>query len=1033
MTTAINLFDSSLGCFMKGMLLHDLAKPFFLGSIRHAPAGFFLLTGAGKPTEALYALFHHANTIGLEKTTKFFLDWHGLNHEGDSLEVPAWIFLSPWLDQLAASTYSGVTRDPQNPIWSFQNPFSRLPRLEKVKTYGKPLDNLGTTQKNLWQDVGLDQVCGWDVMKGIVDNFTEPNKQSEMLTYLVNQAQILRDYVRQHAYLLPASLFPERTYPSANDTALREHGQLTAALALVVGGNIILQNTGFSRIMTLNKVGTIINVDGQAAASFDWNRHKEAVLQNLNAWLIRISFHWYENLFHEAIRLDDLHGVKNFLSDPREKRLMELFKEGFHREIGAWFGEDNQVASALQPLNDFPFDLVYLLPGAVSENKIKESVNKAYLKAVAILSGRLKGEYTQDFKDISEIPQLNDQLLAQLQAFVPICYCERIIVQEGSSNDTNQWLKEAKQSLSEQGLEAYSHLWQAGMISKDEACRTISAIPAPERESCEVCGLHGVFKDFYNHYEELVRLGDDRHKIMEKVIYGHKEEPEKLCQACLGRRLWSHGAVQEQWLRDMLEPEEQNNKVVVRLKAETALAPPPKLLPRLEIDKGKKLPEDMGAAFVRWPNDYLQVYPTLAAAADADNNLALLYLTPNWQQGILGEFSQWRATVEALQCIFPLINKWTKSHDWVEENITEWQEMIQAGSGRLVGAKNQCLNKLGYLIDWPNNLSWHPLHHMADLIRRLDTLDPTKDAKKVKHTLSDIIQCWHSFFSSYCEAGGCDLARLEAALVAYVAGLTPQDVNDRFREEALTARPHLARVLTRIRWIDEFFQDVPKLLVDEGCIRTLTLESSYPRLVVVVPAADLFRVLQVLHQSLAHDLFSSTLYEDAPSFPSGPPDEAERRREKFSLDLLFQILPSVLRGAVVIFKERQPLYHLLASARQVIEHLKKQRPFYPGILLGLTDWRRGLGAMAEDQTGGVISLDFCELYYILRNEGLIARRPLTSLAQAAVGDWGDFPDFMQALLAIKQTRQKWPDRVRDVLAQENLFKAMGFLKTAAKG
>jgi len=146
---------------------HDLAKPFFLGGERHAPAGFFLLTGGGMTPASLYALWHHANTIGLERVAQFLLDWHDLKNDGDSLTVPVWVFLSPWLDQLAASTYSGATRDPKSQnIWSFQNPFSRLPRLEKVKTCSK--QDLTEVQKELWQGTELDGVYRWDEMKEIV-------------------------------------------------------------------------------------------------------------------------------------------------------------------------------------------------------------------------------------------------------------------------------------------------------------------------------------------------------------------------------------------------------------------------------------------------------------------------------------------------------------------------------------------------------------------------------------------------------------------------------------------------------------------------------------------------------------------------------------------------------------------------------------------------------------------------------------------------------------------------------------------------
>jgi len=1023
---------------------HDLAKPFFLGRERHAPAGFFLLTGGGKATAGLYALLHHAHTIGLEKVAQFLLDWHDLKNDGDSLQVPIWVFLSPWLDQLAASTYSGATRDPKSQnIWSFQNPFSRLPRLAKVKTYG--IQNLTEVQKDLWQEAGLDRVYSWDEMKKISENFDDSSSHSsshqKIKQNLEKHAQQLRDYVERHRELLPARLFPERTYPSANDTPLLEHGQLTAALALVVGGNILLQrSSGFNRQVIITKQsGDQITVAGIMAAQFHWDDYKKLALQHLQGRLVRISFAWYEELFQQAIRLDDIHGVKNFLAAAGEERLMQRFKDNFHKKIGDLIGADQHVAQALEPLNDFPFDLVYLLPGAIREEQIKDVVRQAYTKAVKTLAKNLQEEYGHDFRKISGIPQLDcSELQNQLLAFAPFAYVEEVKVDSAAGSKPGQDLDRAKRSLSIQILEAYRRFWQAGKASRSEAEFRLTAVPSiPTPERCEVCGLHSVFEEFYQKYEALREAGDPASQIMEKVIYGHKEEPERLCRACLGRRLWSHGEVQERWLRNMLEPSEQDGTVMVRLKADPVPAPPPKLLPRLEIPKEGDLPEDMGAAFVRCREGRLQVYPTLAAAADADGNLALLSLSPNWHSVILAELTQVRAAAEALQCAFFSLDKWAKNYPKLSSKIEHWRHNVTSGNrAKLMEAKNQCCQFLDYLRNWHNYISWHPLARLADLVTRLNPLDPTKEPDEVRGVMSAIIKYWEDFLRPcYSRSGASDLERFEAALVEYIAGLTGQDVQDGFRDEALIARPHLARVLTRIRWVHEFFQDLPKILVDEGGIRTLTLESAYPRLVVAVPATDLIRALRVLHYTVARNLFSSTLYGDEPPCPTAAAlaDEAARqRRETLSLKPLEQILPPVLLGAVVIFKERQPLYHILATARRVTDYLAQQHDSYCGILLGLTDWRRCLGAMTPEQAREIFPLDFMELYHLLDNESQIARRPLFSLAQAAEDEWGQFPEYRSATLAIKQRRQQWPDLVRDLLQEQKLFDALVFLKRTAK-
>ena len=45
--------------FVKGMLLHDIAKPLYLGSEKHSIRGYVLLNALGKEDEALVALSHH--------------------------------------------------------------------------------------------------------------------------------------------------------------------------------------------------------------------------------------------------------------------------------------------------------------------------------------------------------------------------------------------------------------------------------------------------------------------------------------------------------------------------------------------------------------------------------------------------------------------------------------------------------------------------------------------------------------------------------------------------------------------------------------------------------------------------------------------------------------------------------------------------------------------------------------------------------------------------------------------------------------
>ena len=163
--------------------------------------------------------------------------------------------------------------------------------------------------------------------------------------------------------------------------------------------------------------------------------------------------------------------------------------------------------------------------------------------------------------------------------------------------------------------------------------------------------------------------------------------------------------------------------------------------------------------------------------------------------------------------------------------------------------------------------------------------------------------------------------------------------------EVTSVRPHLARVLSRIDQVNRFYAELRKKL-ESYPLRVLPIDTVYPTARLMVPADQIDAALQVLDRAIAEDLFSA---------PPGTLDQAARA-------FLGHLVPPLLLGSVVVFKEKYPLYLALEAERVLMQRLREapanqywgkpldrqETPQPPdawfGLRLGLCDLR---GTLAE--------------------------------------------------------------------------------------
>jgi len=613
----------------------------------------------------------------------------------------------------------------------------------------------------------------------------------------------------------------ERTYPAPNDTALREHARLSAVLAYIVYANLLAEDSDLLRwrICRDPDQGSWWIGAGDDLYSLkeftQWEASPGAmriVIAHLGCQLVRVCFTGLQDLFDNAVRLDDLTGVRELLKPDDETRpsLKTVFKRHFALALLKLSCPDATLADVddglpgstladILPLSEGLFDAVYLVPDCYSRDAIESAALKAYYQAWdEITAERVMKVIEKDFEDFAQLLRLEewkDEVKAQFTQLPLSVVVRSAEMPKLENDDFRGWMV----AFGRQLLETFKGIREAVAVPRDQISEWLVQAEKERKEGldtvCDVCGANLADPEF----NRLVPV-EPRFQI---VVHRRGGEWERICRSCVGLRALAHGVRKAEPLERMIQPDGKWYIRVQGSEQEDDPKPPPGLL-QGRFPLGNEEYKDLGVAFVRWrePGKSLDIFPTVGYAADDKSNVALLALT-------------------ASPALF-------ESYDY-----HQGREQAKARAG--------------------------------------------KDASN-----------WRKYFEE---------------VVHWAEENHPELV-----EGMLKVEPHQARVMTRIRLLDEFYQTLPaKIEHWKEPIRTLVLQAEYPLVRVLVPAARLSDVLAALETSLARDLFSA-VWEGC---------EEETRR------LLAAILPPLLLGSVVVFKEKYPLYLALEAERVLMQRLRE--------------------------------------------------------------------------------------------------------------
>jgi hypothetical protein len=192
-------------------------------------------------------------------------------------------------------------------------------------------------------------------------------------------------------------------------------------------------------------------------------------------------------------------------------------------------------------------------------------------------------------------------------------------------------------------------------------------------------------------------------------------------------------------------------------------------------------------------------------------------------------------------------------------------------------------------------------------------------------------------------------------------------------EQVQVVQPHLARVLARQARISRFFEAVASRL-ERAKIRALPLDRTYPTGRWMVPAMALPKALETLGESVSADLLA---------VPEGALDGPTRR-------FLALTTPPLLDGTVVVFKQKFPIYLVMAAERALRAELAAEQPVKDGAWYGMHLALADLRGTLTDRAAGksVVTLD--ELPDLLALNRVVDRR--TVVGRAADLGRGDSED-----------------------------------------
>jgi hypothetical protein len=911
--------------FVRGMAWHDIAKPLWLRNTRHNQLGFSLLSAAGYSEEALVALAHAERDM-VSNLRKY------LRNNLQVTAVSPLLAFSPLLDRLAASTYALVDKEltSTDTIHTFQNPFSRLPLPHPFTQLPVPPQLKNHHERFiLASDPDRKRVKELQLQKmdTIFQDYFKSTLSSDpslaaAITAVIEQAyhsdtnpltnlELVSDpetFLQPLHDLLP--LFPERTYPPVNDTSLQSHMRLSGILAFVLFQNLIAASHPVLKQQVFLDGLTVKLGENNLADSI--NDIHTIGLENLQATLVRIAFTGHEDLFNTAVRLDDLHGAR---------RLGALMRTFFKKGLANYF-EAPELASFL-PLFETEFELVYLMPGHLSEAELAALVDQVYRASCAEVvhhsqDGLLRLLY-QDFQQ----PSVSDPIFFTPDVPILVRQIEtlgyglrQVSIEMDTYDDFDTYSSNYGLALLKAFTTSLSHVSMPTVVQE----RTRNYLNQEENETTAVCAACGVHPRYEPLWQRL-QPGHPDADFFRKVTHIFRGQPEPLCLSCMARRPLAHGVVQSPPLAALLHFDAQSGEVTAQ--ANETLSLPPALLRQSVLPHGDFSNVDLGAAYVRRRRDnpaVLDIFPTIAYAADSDSNVILLSLQPT-------------------------------------DNIF----------------KAHYFNQLSQIGNLPSGEVGTIGQYLADTIQPFYLAAQKIDAEKSAHgEASDLVK------------------------------------------QVTTARPHIARVLERVEHIRRYYQSFYRALLEAG-IRTLPIDIEYPTMRLLVPADRFERVLQVLYKSICTDLFSL------------PSDQWPVEH------LVLQMLPPILRGTAVAFKQKQALYLVLEAERTLMKrltHTKKGR--WHGLILSMTDMRSTL----SNEAGWYATLslpDMASLLAIARVDRRTMVEAAVTLARQDIDDAALRRNMAEARLFIRRDWHHLGPKETAQLMQPQYFEPLLFLKTVTKG
>ncbi|MHA1757059.1 MAG: hypothetical protein ACTSVV_09830 [Promethearchaeota archaeon] len=1036
--------------FLEGIKYHDIAKPFLLKSKLHSLLGFVLFKSKNKNSEALVCLCHHKNCCN-DLLQIYF------NLSGSMNRLPAYLLLSNCIDRLAASTYAFLEREYQNLTeygYSIQNPFSRLPiRIMDLDTKGEKIADLySKCSSKLWENANLHRICQLNEIKDKLNNIIQNQNYNE-LQELINNFQTSEKLINFENLLenenAPYRIFPERTYPPVNDTPLYEHGRLSKFLALAIYFNLKNKSDSF---LQLNII--FDNIDnniysgkrGQKLSQSVYKCVEKKVIRNHQMFLLRISFSSIQNFFKNAFRLDDYHGIKIFFNNPDGNRgYLYIFKTNFHQKIAEALG-DPSLSNCIEPLNQFSFDLIYLLPQSIGRKKIKNIIEEAFNITVKILSEELIQTIRNDFEHNQGISDIfkgkNHVLEKQLSYYFP-----RFKIIDVSLNNLPNNFNDFKKAFSILLFKCYRKLWKNIPIPPIYLSELFYEVQ--EGEICDVCGRNVIFKEFFDFYE--FKADEIEKKLMEKVLYSFRKEIDKICLLCLGFRILSHGFLEEKWLSNMVHIDNSDGKVSIM---PLEIDMPPKIIKHSQLEMSDYNIKNgayvnLDACFVRWRNNKKEVFPSITAVADRDSNVALLWLIPNFDSGIFGKYQPLKKMGGLIRDLIETLSS-KEFKDAYNKSISKLRGQIP----KKLGKKNEDINDYLKSLDEfrkdetvkkianqivnsskliPKDILeshdyWCILKKFKNFVLKNNILQNLKNSNDINILISNNNSNLglltdnekRNNFLTHIENKireiNCDFKNFYDYYYKICYSYKDKSKDSVFHNMT-NIKPHMARVLNRITWIDRFFSNLSDKLINNK-IRVLRLDTKFPNFIIAFPANKLTGALEIILKDILENLFSTNIC-----------NQFNEESNIKSLKLLELVISSILIGGIAIFKDKQPLYNVLSNLFSLIKNISdyNKKDNSTGINFGFIDLRGGLSTMIMNPK---IQSDLISLYYSLIISKMVDRKSIIS--SKTIAESMKISQLQNILLYIRGKKKKWNDESLKKIQNRDIFSLILFYKKIIK-